>query len=125
MGQKFLHAAEVEVDSQNRIIPTPATVAPRTTVVTVTAAGLTLNALIAAARAAEAADQKVVLATTRKVTLIIAAAAVITWTTGGAAPDANSTPLPVPGLEMIGTATSLAGLRFFAANVTMSIVEEG
>jgi hypothetical protein len=100
------------------------TVAPRTTVVTVTTAGLTLNQLIAATRTTEAADQKQILTTTRKVTLIVAATGV-TWATGGAAPNSNSTPLPMPGLSMDGTAASLSGMRFYGSSVAMSITEEG
>jgi hypothetical protein len=100
------------------------TVAPRTTVVTVTAAGLTFDQLIAAARSGEPADQKKVLATTRRVTLENHGNT-ITRTTGGAAPGASSTPIPTPGIGFDGTASSLAGMRFYGANVAMSITEEG
>ena len=100
------------------------TVEPRTTKVTVTTAGLTLDQLIATARSGEPADQKKILATTRRVTLENHGNT-ITRTTGGAAPGASSTPIPTPGIGFDGTAASLSGMRFYGASVAMSITEEG
>lgn len=102
------------------LAPAVPTVEPRTTVVTVTTGQLTLNQLISAKRGAGNA----ILATTRKVTLMPHASGVY-FSTGGEAVSANSTPVPQPGVCIDGTPTSLAGLKFYAANVKMSIVEEG
>ena len=96
------------------------TVTPRATVATVTTGQLTLDQLIAAKRGTGNA----ILATTRKVTLMPHATGVYV-STGGEAVSANSTPVPQPGICIDGTAASLAGLKFYAANVKMSIVEEG
>jgi len=124
MAQKPIGGVEFEVDSQNRVVPTGTNVEPRTTVVTVTTAGLTLDELIAAARAEDDADQKKILPATRQVTLETHGNT-ITRTTGGAAPGANSTPIPTPGISFYGTQASLAGMRFYGADVAMSITEEG
>ena len=102
------------------LAPAAPTVEPRTTVVTVTTGQLTLDQLIAAKRGAGNA----ILAATRKVTLMPHATGVY-FSTGGEAASASSTPVPQPGVSIDGTAASLAGLKFYAANVKMSIVEEG
>ncbi len=102
------------------LAPAAPTIEPRATVVTVTTGQLTLDQLIAATRGAGNA----ILATTRKVTLMPHASGVY-FSTGGEAASAGSTPVPSPGASIDGTAASLAGLRFYAASVKMSIVEEG
>ena len=96
------------------------TMAPRATVVTVTTGQLTLNALITAARGAGNA----VLATTRKVTLLPHAAGIY-FSTSGEAASAASTPMEKRSFEIDGTQVSLAGMKFYAADVAMSIIEEG
>jgi len=118
-GLEALQAVQAGVEAL-----APATVPPRTTVVTVTTAGLTLDQLIAAARLGETADQRRLLATTRTVTLENHSNT-ITRTTGNAAPGAASTPIPTPGIQFDGTQASLAGMRFYADNKAMSITEEG
>lgn len=96
------------------------TVAPRATKVTVTTGQLTLNQLIAAARGAG----NLILASTRKVTLLPHGTGIY-FSTGGEPVSAASTPMGERVFEIDGTAASLAGLKFYAANIAMSIIEEG
>ena len=108
------------LEALQALAPTAPTVEPRTTVVTVTTGQLTLDQLIAAKRGAG----NTILATTRKVTLMPHATGIY-FSTGGETVNATSTPAPQPGVCIDGTAASLAGMKFYAANVKMSIVEEG
>jgi hypothetical protein len=118
------HRVDLGGDALEALQALRPTVEPRTTKVTVTTAGLTLDQLIAAARSGEPADQKKILATTRRVTLENHGNT-ITRTTGGATPGASSTPIPTPGIGFDGTAASLSGMRFYGSSVAMSITEEG
>ena len=100
------------------------TAEPRMTVVTVTTDALTLDRLIADARAAEPADRRRILAATRRVTLVPHASGVHV-ATGGEPAGAESTPMGLRTWEIDGTAASLAGLSFYGENVAMTIIEEG
>jgi len=125
MTQKFLHAAQVETDSQGRIIPTPATVEPRSTKVTVTTGQLTLNELIAAARSGDPAEEQQILATTRTVTLLPHSLGIYFTTRGETCVPPTGTPMEVRTFEIEGTGESLARMKFYAADVAMTIIEEG
>ena len=101
------------------------TLAPRSTKVTVTTGQLSLSQLIAAARASESVENRKILATTRKVTLLPHSLGIYFTTRGEACSASTGTPMEVRSFEIDGTAESLARMKFYAADVAMTIIEEG
>ena len=101
------------------------TIEPRSTKVTVTNGQLTLDELIAAARAGDPADEQKILTMTRKVTLLPHSLGIYFTTRGEACSASTGTPMEVRSFEIDGTAESLARMKFYAADVAMTIIEEG
>ena len=113
------------LEAVQALVPVAPTVEPRSTKVTVTTGQLTLSELIAAARSGDPADQQQLLPTTRKITLLPHSLGIYFTTRGEACSAATGTPMEVRTFEIDGTDESLARMKFYAADVGLTIIEEG